>query len=262
MKVVLFCGGLGMRLREYSETIPKPMVPIGNWPILLQLMKYYDHYGHKEFILCLGHNAHIIKEYFLNYNECLSNDFVLHGDEKPQLLQTDIQDWTITFANTGLKSNIGMRLKAVEKYLGNDEIFLANYADGLSDAPLPEMIDFFKQSGKIACFLCVKPAQTFHYVQLDECGTVEQIQDTTKTGLTINGGFFIFNRKIFNYMREGEELVHAPFERLIAENQLVAYQYDGFWRCMDTFKDKQEFDELYASGNCPWQVWKNGNRKI
>lgn len=256
MKVVLFCGGLGMRLREYSENIPKPMVPIGNRPILWQLMKYYAHYGHKDFVLCLGHNAHVIKDYFLNYDECVSNDFVLEGSRKPKLLKTDIDDWRITFADTGLNSNIGMRLKSVEKYLTEDDIFLANYADGLSNAPLNHMIEFFSKGNKTACFLCVKPAQTFHYVRLKEDGTVASIQDTRETGLTVNGGFFIFKKKIFDYIKDGEELVHEPFQRLIAENQLAAYQYDGYWRCMDTFKDKQEFDQVFATGNCPWEVWK------
>lgn len=258
MKVVLFCGGLGMRLREYSDNIPKPMVPIGHRPILWNLMKYYAHHGHKEFVLCLGHNAHVIKDYFLNYNEALSNDFVLENG-KAQLLRTDIHDWKITFSDTGLTSNIGMRLKAVEKYLddlGPDDLFLANYADGLSDAPLDEMIEFFRKSDKVACFLCVKPQLTFHYVHLNDDNTVRMFQDTTSTGLTVNGGFFIFKKKIFDYMRAGEELVHQPFERLIAEKQLVAYQYEGFWMCMDTFKDKQNFDEMVTRGNCPWQVWQ------
>lgn len=257
MKVVIFCGGLGMRLREFSESTPKPMVPIGNRPIVWQLMKYYAHFGHKEFILCLGHNAHVIKDYFLKYDECLSNDFVLEGSNKTTLLQTDIDDWKITFADTGLASNIGMRLKAVEKYLDGDDMFLANYADGLSDVPLPTMIDFFKNSGKTGCFLCVRPNQTFHYVRLDDEGTVESIQDTTNTGLTVNGGFFVFKKEIFDYMRDGEELVHEPFQRLIDDNQLAAYQYDGYWGCMDTFKDKQNFDDRYTRGDCPWEVWNS-----
>jgi glucose-1-phosphate cytidylyltransferase len=256
MKVVIFCGGLGMRLREYSENTPKPMVPIGNRPIVWQLMKYYAHYGHKEFILCLGHNAHVIKDYFLNYDECVTNDFVLEGNKKPTLLQTDIEDWKILFADTGLNSNIGMRLKAVEKYLEDDDVFLANYADGLSNVPLPDMIEFFKQSGKTACFVCVKPTQSFHYVRLNDDATVDSIQDTTHTGLTVNGGFFIFKKEIFNYIKEGEELVHEPFQRLIDANELVAYQYDGYWGCMDTFKDKQNFDDRFAKGDCPWEVWR------
>jgi glucose-1-phosphate cytidylyltransferase len=258
MRVVLFCGGLGMRLREYSENIPKPMVPIGHRPIVWNLMKYYDHFDVKEFILCLGHNSHVIKDYFINYDERLSNDFVLEAG-KTSLNNTDIHDWKITFADTGLKSNIGMRLKAVEKYLsdlGPDDVFMANYADGLSDAPLDKMLDYFKKSDKTACFLCVRPNQTFHYVHMREDGSVEAIQDTTSNGLTVNGGFFIFKKRIFDYIRDGEELVHEPFQRLIDENQLIAYEYDGFWKCMDTFKDKQTFDEMYETGECPWQLWR------
>jgi len=257
MKVVLFCGGLGMRLREFSETTPKPMVPIGGHPMVWNLMNYYAHYGHNEFILCLGHNADVIKNYFLNYNEALTNDFVLdHG--KTTLLKTDIDDWTITFSDTGLASNIGMRLKKVEKYLddlGPDDLFMANYADGLSDLPLDDMLEFFKKSDKTAAFVCVKPTQSFHYVHLNEDSTVKSILDTTNTGLTVNGGYFIFKKKVFDYIEDGEELVHEPFARLIAEKQLIAYQYDGFWKCMDTFKDKQMFDEMYAQGQCPWHFW-------
>ncbi len=256
MKVVLFCGGLGMRLREYSENIPKPMVPIGNRPIIWQLMKYYAHYGHKDFVLCLGHNAHVIKDYFLNYDECISNDFILEGSSAPTLIQKDIDDWKILFSDTGLTSNIGMRLMAVKKYLKDEPMFMANYSDGLTDLPLDEMIDFFERSDKIACFLCVKPNQTFHYVKLADDGSVESIQDTTKSGLTVNGGFFIFKQAIFDYIQDGEELVHEPFDRLIAENQLAAYQYDGYWSCMDTFKDKQKFDEMHLNGEAPWEVWR------
>lgn len=257
MKVVLFCGGLGMRLREYSENIPKPMVPIGTHPMVWNLMKYYAHYGNKDFILCLGHNAGVIKDYFLNYNEARTNDFVLEGG-KATVLKTDTDDWKITFSDTGLKSNIGMRLKKVEKYLDDlqpDDLFMANYADGLTDLPLDDMLDFFKKSNKTAAFVCVKPAQSFHYVRLNEDSTVESIQDMTNTGLTVNGGFFIFKKRIFDYIRDGEELVHEPFTRLIAEKELIAYQYDGFWKCMDTFKDKQMFDEMSSKGNCPWQAW-------
>ncbi len=257
MKVVLFCGGLGMRLREYSDSIPKPMVPIGDHPILWNLMKYYSFHGHKEFVLCLGYNSHVIKDYFLNYNECMSNNFTLENGET-KLLKTDIHDWKITFADTGQRSNIGMRLKAVENYLDDlepDDLFLANYADGLSDVPLGEMIDFFKSTDKTACFLCVKPQLTFHYVHINEDSTVKEFQDTTSTGLTVNGGFFVFKKRIFDYIRDSEELVHQPFDRLIAEKQLVAYQYDGFWKCMDTFKDKMDFDELLMTGRYPWKVW-------
>ena len=168
MKVVLFCGGLGLRIRD-ADGIPKPMVRIGYRPILWHVMKYYAHFGHKDFILCLGHGADAIKEYFLNYNECVSNDFVLsRGGKKLELFNSDIDDWRITFADTGINSNIGQRLKAVQKYLEGEEEFLANYSDGLTDLPLPQQLDHFHEHGKIASFLCVRPNLSYHIVSLQQ----------------------------------------------------------------------------------------------
>ena len=174
MKVVLFCGGLGTRLREYSDTIPKPMAEIGFRPIIWHLMKYYAHYGHRDFILCLGHRGDYIKRYFLDYDECLSNDFVLsQGGRKVQLYNSDISDWTITFVDTGQSSNIGQRLKAVEKHLDGDEMFMANYADGLSDLNLDDYLRYFRHQDKIAGFLSVRPSQSFHRVAYDGSGIVQ-----------------------------------------------------------------------------------------
>lgn len=259
MKVVLFCGGMGMRLREHSEALPKPIVSLGHRPIIWHVMKYYAHYGQKDFLLCLGYKSAVIKEYFLRYNEAISNDFVMsEGGKNLQLLGTDIQDWTITFADTGLNSNIGQRLKAVERYLQHDEVFLANYADGLTDFPLPSMIDHFMHSGKIAAFLCVQPTQSFHVVSLGEGHEVTGIQHLSRSGLHINGGYFIFRKEIFNYIRDGEELVEEPFRRLVEEGKLAGYQHDGFWLPMDTFKDKQLLEDMYSRGVAPWEVWKNG----
>ncbi len=257
MKVVLFCGGQGMRLRDYSDNIPKPLVTIGYRPILWHLMKYYAHYGHKDFILCLGHRANLIKDYFLHYDESLTNDFTLtNGGKSVELLSRDIDEWRITCIDTGQNSNIGQRLKLVEKYLGDDEVFLANYADGLCNAPLPQIIDHFYAQDKIACFLGVKPAQTFHVVSLGANGLVRSIRNVVESDVWINGGFFVFKRQIFDYMEDGEELVVEPFQRLIEANQLISYRYSGFWQCMDTFKEKQRFDDMYAQGNAPWEVWK------
>ena len=256
MKVVLFCGGLGTRLRDHSGGLPKPMVNIGSKPILWHLMKYYAHYGHKEFILCLGYKADVIKNYFLNYDQCPSNDFTLsNGNKQVHLMESDIADWNITLADTGLKSNIGQRLKAVEKYVGDDEYFLANYADGLTDLPLPAMVDYFMKSGKIGSFICAKPSQSFHVVTLKEGNLVAKLQNVRDTELIINAGYFVFKKEIFNYIKDGEELVFEPFQRLIAEDQLLGYKYDQFW-CMDTFKEQQELNDIYERGNAPWEVWK------
>jgi glucose-1-phosphate cytidylyltransferase len=258
MKVVIFCGGLGLRLRDAGENVPKPMVQIGYRPILWHVMKFYAHYGHKDFILCLGHRADAVKNYFVDYKEYLSNDFVLSsGGKYIDLINRDIQDWKITFADTGVASNVGQRLKAVEKYLEGEETFLANYSDGLTNLILPQQIEHFRQSDKIASFLCVRPNLSYHFVSLNSEGLVTDIQDMTTSNIRINGGYFVFNKNIFKYMRDGEELVQEPFRRLVAEGQLIAYQHDGFWASMDTFKDKQHLDDLYARGNAPWLVWNN-----
>ncbi|MGH9502228.1 MAG: glucose-1-phosphate cytidylyltransferase [Terriglobales bacterium] len=263
MKVVLFCGGQGLRIRD-AEDLPKPMVNIGYRPILWHVMKYYAHFGHKEFILCLGHRADTIKNYFLNYNECASNDFILSGGAKNlELLNSDIHDWRITFANTGINSNIGQRLKAVEKYLEGEEEFLANYSDGLTNLPLPQQLDHFHQHGKIASFLCVRPNLSYHMVSLEQGNgsLVSGIHAIDNGSVRINGGFFILKKEIFKYMRDKEELVIEPFHRLLAEKQLIGYPYDGFWASMDTFKDKQQLESLYTTGAAPWEVWKtNGSR--
>jgi glucose-1-phosphate cytidylyltransferase len=257
MKVVLFCGGFGLRIRDYSEDVPKPMVPIGYRPILWHLMKYYSYYGHTDFILCLGYKGDVIKNYFLNYNECLSNDFVLtEGGKNLELLNHDITDWRITFVDTGLHSNIGQRLVAVRDYLDGEEVFLANYADGLTDFHLPTIIDFFYKHDKIAATLAVTPRNVFHIISLNEEGVVNSIEYANKGALVVNGGYFIFKKDIFNYIEEGEELVHEPFQRLIAKKELVAYKYNGFWACMDTFKEKQALEEIYQQGEAPWEIWK------
>jgi glucose-1-phosphate cytidylyltransferase len=256
MKVVVFCGGMGARLGEMSEVVPKPMVRIGYRPILWHLMKYYAHFGHTEFILCLGYKAEKIKEYFVNYNEYLSNDFTLsNGGKELKLENSDIHDWKITFVDTGLRSNIGQRLKAVENHLDGEEMFLANYADGLTNMALPKMIDFFVKSGKVGSFICVKPSQTFHVVSLGAEDFVKEIRYVRDTDIMINGGYFIFRKEIFEYIENGEELVEGPFRRLIQKNQLIGYRYDQFW-CMDTFKEQQELSEMYNQGNAPWEIWK------
>jgi glucose-1-phosphate cytidylyltransferase len=256
MKVVLFCGGLGLRLREYSQSIPKPMARIGYQPILWYVMKYFAHYGHNDFILCLGYRGDAIKEYFLNYNEAMSNDFTIaDGGTELHLYNSDIHDWRITFVDTGLDANIGMRLSRVRSHLEGEEMFLANYSDGLTDLPFDNYMEFVQKQDKVATFMSVEPTAAFHAVQADKSGLVQDIKPISRT-VRINCGYFAFKQEIFDFLKEGEELVIEPFHRLIKEKQLATYQYDGFWKCMDTFKDKQEFDDLYARGHTPWTVWK------
>ncbi len=256
MKVVLFCGGQGLRLREFSEAVPKPMVPIGLRPILWHNMRFYAHFGYSDFVLCLGYKAEVIKEYFLRYNETLSNDFVLaEGGRSLQLLSSDIDDWRITFASTGLNSNIGQRLMAIRRHVENEPMFLANYGDNLTDAPLDEFVADFERRTEVAAFLSVRPTYTFHVVRNDTDNIVTSIDHVYDSDIRINGGFFIFRPQIFDYIRDGEELVEQPFQRLIEARQLVAYRYDGFWAPMDTLKDKQGLETLEASGRAPWARW-------
>jgi glucose-1-phosphate cytidylyltransferase len=261
MKVVLFCGGLGTRLREYGDNIPKPLVPIGYRPVLWHVMKYYAHFGHKDFIICLGYRADKIKDYFLHYDESISNDFVFSGGGKSiSWMTSDIQDWNITFVDTGLNTCIGQRLMKVRHLLGNDEYFLANYSDGLTDLPLPRMLKKFKHSGKVAAFVCVPPSQTFHVVKLKNRTRVASIQPVRESGLLINGGFFVFRKDIFDFIRDGEELVGPPFDRLIAKNLVMGYKYNRFWS-MDTFKEQQELSDMCTRGEAPWEIWKSKNHQ-
>lgn len=263
MKVVLFCGGLGLRIRDYSDSIPKPLVPIGPRPILWNVMKYYSHYGHKDFILCLGYRGEAIKQFFLNYNECLSNDFVYaEGGKKVELSNSDIHDWNITFADTGVESNIGQRLKAVEKYLKGEEVFLANYTDGLTDLPLPRLIEDFHKRKPVAMFLSARPNLSFHLVSSSREGIVNEMREMTKADIRINSGYFVLSKEIFKFIREGEELVREPFQRLIREKRLIAYEHDGFFQAMDTFKDRQQLEDLLDSGEAPWEVWRKPVRSV
>jgi glucose-1-phosphate cytidylyltransferase len=262
MKVVLFCGGAGMRLRGYSEDVPKPMVTIGSRPILWHVMKYYAHFGHKEFILCLGYKANVIKDYFLDYEESVSNDFVLsQGGRKLEFMQRDIDDWKITFVDTGLHSSIAERLCSVESLLDGDEMFLANYSDGLTDFYLPKMIQEFSQRDCYASFLSVQPrSSSLDTVHMGVDGSVQSIKPMKQCGIWVNGGYFVLRKEVFRYIRHGEELIYEPFQRMISESKVWSQRYEGFWQCMDTFRDKQILDELQASGAPPWQLWKNGPR--
>jgi glucose-1-phosphate cytidylyltransferase len=257
VKVVLFCGGLGLRMREASERVPKPMVPIGNRPILWHVMKYFAHFGHTQFVICLGFKGEVIKEFFLTYSEAMSNDFVLtNGGRNVELLAHDIQDWEIAFVNTGLHANIGQRLRAVRPHLKDEEIFLANYGDVLTDAPLPRLIENHRDREAIASFLCVKPGYSFHLVETDERDFVRNVQETTHSDLWINGGYFVFRQEIFDYIEVGEDLVDEPFRRLCAEQKLFANKYSGFWAPMDTLKDQQRLEQMLEAGNGPWKVWE------
>ena len=263
MKVVLFCGGLGTRLHPYTETIPKPLIPVGGKPILLHLMKYYSFFGHKDFILCLGYKGEEIKKFFLNYDDCLSGDFILsNGRRRKNLSKSDIKDWKIVFAETGLTSNQSYRLKAVKKYVEKDDYFLANYSDGLTDLFLPDLIDFSLKRDKIASLITVKPSITFHNVSVDRKGNVKKICQMNRTPFRINGGFFVLKNKIFDYINPEDDLVHDTFGRLVNMGELVAYKHNGFWASLDTYKDKQALDDLCSKNASFWEIWKHNEKLL
>lgn len=259
MKVVLFCGGAGMRLRGYSEDVPKPMVTVGPRPILWHVMKYYAHFGHKDFIICLGYKGNVIKNYFLEYEESVSNDFVFsQGGRQLEFMQRDIDDWRITFVDTGQRSTIGDRLRLVQPYLEGEEAFLASYSDGLTDYPLPEMIDEFSRRDGYISFLSVQPkSSSFDLVYQGDNNSVSEIRCMQDADIWINGGYFMMRQDVFRHLNPGEELVYQPMQRMISEGKVWSPRYRGFWQCMDTFKDKQILDELESSGTAPWQVWNS-----
>ena len=256
MKVVLFCGGYGMRMRGgTAQDVPKPMAMVGPRPLIWHVMRYYAHYGHTEFILCLGYGAHHIKEFFLHYDETMSNDFVLRGG-RAQLLSADIADWTISFVQTGLESPIGERLRRVRGYLGDDEMFLANYADVLTDAPLPEMITRFEKCDAGASMMVVPPQASFHCVEIGEAGRIDQIIPMGDMPLWENGGYFVLRQEIFDHIPENGDLVVDGCGELAKRGRLLAYPYRGFWRPTDTAKERFALDEAYLHGNRPWALWE------
>jgi glucose-1-phosphate cytidylyltransferase len=256
MKVVLFCGGLGMRMREGASSAPKPMSMIGDRPLLWHVMRYYAHFGHCDFVLCLGYGAAAVKEYFLRYDETQSNDFTLVGGAHAITMhRTDITDWTITFLDTGLNSSIGERLMRVRRYVADEEVFLANYADTLTDAPLDQLVDTFRRSTAVASMLAVPPVSTHHVVEMGPDGVVTGVRDVQELMQWENGGYFVLRQGIFDALREGEDMVPQAFRRLIADNRLLAQRHTGFWRAADTFKDRVELEEMFQSRNAPWMVW-------
>lgn len=258
MKVVLFCGGLGMRMRSGNESLPKPMMPIGSRPVLWHIMRYYAHFGHTEFILCLGYGAGAVKDYFLDYRETSSNDFVLSdGGGTIELLSSDISDWRITFVDTGHDTAIGERLRRVRQHLGGDEVFLANYGDVLSDAPLNEMIDDFLLSDAVGSLLAVSPQDSFHVVRIDKEDRLLGIEPVSKMDMWINGGFFVLRQGIFDYLHEGEDLVMGACLRAAHEGKFRAIRYEGFWAPMDTLKERSALEQMHRSGNRPWAVWED-----
>ena len=257
MKVVLFCGGLGYRLRNYSTEIPKPLATVGVRPILWHVMKYYAYFGHKDFILCLGYKGDMIKEYFRKGQECLSDDLVLTEEgRKIEPPGKDIDDWRITFVDTGIVSSIGKRLYAVREFLDGEDVFLANYSDNLTDFHLPLLIDTVQKSDAVGGLLGVNATGSFHVIESRGDQRVDEIVTMERSGILINGGYFVFRSQIFDYLDGEEDLVEGCFRQLIRERRLLYLRYDGFWMAMDTFKDRARLEQWYTRDHPPWEVWR------
>ncbi len=251
--VVILCGGTGTRLREHTEHIPKPLVQIGGMPVLVHIMKHYAHYGFKKFILCLGYKGEMIKDYFIKH-EWLLNDFTLVQNKIIKHTKTD-DDFSITFIDTGQKTNTGGRLKKIEKYItGNN--FLVTYGDGLSNVDIKKLFEHHVNKGKIATLTSINPTSPFGVIEIED-GLVKSFKEKPKLEGFINGGFFAFNKKIFDYLNDDSILEEEPLRKLASEGQLATFVHNDFWACMDTFKDNERLNAIWEStgGKAPWRTW-------
>lgn len=255
MKVVLFCGGLGMRMRDGVTNAPKPMAMIGDRPLLWHVMRYYAHFGHRDFVLCLGYGASAVKDFFLHYDETRSNDFVLEGAGTVELFKTDIADWRITFVDTGLQTEIGERLRRVRRFVAGEEMFLANYADVFTNAPLPDMIDRFAATDAVVSLLAVPPQSSHHVVDIDDSGLITSIMPMRGLRQWENGGYFVLRQEIFDYLHVGADLVDDAIATLTVQGKVLGYPHKGYWSPADTVKERAQLDEMYQQGNCPWMLW-------
>ena len=255
MKVVLFCGGYGMRMRDGVSDLPKPMQSVGPRPLIWHVMRYYAHFGHKDFVLCLGYGAHHIKSYFLNYDETESNDFTLHHGEV-ELLGSDIQDWNITFVHTGLDSPIGERLRRVRALVADEEMFHANYADVLTDAPLDVMVEQFAGSDAVGQLMAVPPQSAFHCVDINDDGNLESITTLQEMPLWENGGYLMFRPEVFDHLTETCDLIGDVCSPLAKKGRMRAYRHRGFWQPADTVKERNALEAAYRGGTRPWMLWE------
>ena len=246
-----------MRMRDGVSSGPKPMAMVGERPLLWHVMRYYAHFGHTDFVLCLGYGASYVKDFFLSYDETRSNDFVLeNGAQDVKLFSTDISEWRITFVDTGLNSPIGERLRRVRRFVEGEPMFMANYADVLTNASLPDIVDRFAASSAVASLLAVPPQSSHHVVDIGDDGLINQVTPMRDLRQWENGGYFVLRPEIFDYLNEGEDLVEdAIMRRLVPQRRVLAYPYKGYWSPADTVKERAQLDEMYHRGQCPWMIW-------
>jgi len=245
-----------MRMRDGTTNAPKPMAMVGERPLLWHVMRYYAHFGHTDFVLCLGYGASYVKDFFLSYDETRSNDFVLeNGAQDVKLFSTDISEWRITFVDTGLNSPIGERLRRVRRFVEGEPMFMANYADVLTNAELPDMIERFEASDAVAGLLAVPPQSSHHVVDIGDNGLITQVTPMRDLRQWENGGYFLLRQEIFDHLNENEDLVEDAIMRLIPQRRVLAYPYKGYWCPADTVKERAQLEEMYHRGVCPWMIW-------
>lgn len=256
MKVVLLAGGFGTRISEESDIKPKPMIEIGGKPILWHIMKLYSSYGFNDFIICTGYKSYVIKEYFSNYFLHMSDVTFDMSDNSMTVHNQNAEPWKVTIVDTGLETMTGGRIKRIQQYIGNDS-FMVTYGDGVSDVNLEQLVKSHKKHGKIGTMTAVQPAGRFGALDLDNNNKVLAFKEKPKgDGAWINGGFFIFNNEIFNYIEDDETVFErTPLESISKKGELFVYKHEGFWQPMDTLREKHKLEDLWSTGNAPWKVW-------
>lgn len=259
MKVVILAGGLGTRISEESHLKPKPMIEIGGSPILWHILKIYSHYGYNDFIICCGYKGYLIKEYFADYYLHRSDITFDFSDNNKMIIHNNIAEpWRVTLVDTGMHSQTGARIRKVQKYV-DGQPFMMTYGDGVSDLNINQLVSFHEKQKTLATLTAVQPGGRFGVLKMGDGSFVEDFEEKSKEGGGwINAGFMVMEPEIFKYLDDREDLVfeREPLEQLAREAQLTAYQYDGFWRCMDTLRDKNMLEELWNSGQAPWKIWK------
>ena len=260
MKTVILCGGQGTRIRGVADNIPKPMIPVGDYPILWHIMKTYATAGHSDFVLCLGYKGHTIKEFFLNY-EAFTSDFTINlGRDKGIEFHSDLDEsnWRVTAAETGLETMTGARIKRIQKYIGNDENFMITYGDGLCDIDFDALLDFHNSHGKVITVTGVRPPGRFGEMESDDSGMITEFNEKPQaSGGRISGGYFVCRREVFDYLGDNEDLTfeQEPMRQLANDNQMMLYKHDGFWQCMDTYRDYQLLNDMWDGAETPWKKW-------
>jgi glucose-1-phosphate cytidylyltransferase len=260
MKIVILCGGYGTRIRDVSDDIPKPMIPIGRLPILWHIMKYYSCFNYKDFILCLGYKGQAIKNFFLDYEAYTRDCTVRLGATQSIEFHTNHEeiDWQITLADTGLDTMTGGRLRKVRKYIGDDENFMLTYGDGVSNVDLNALLAFHQSHGRILTMTGVRPPGRFGELVSDDLGLVTEFNEKPQaTGGRISGGFFVCRRDLFDYLEDRDDLVleQEPMHALVRDRQLAVYEHNDFWQCMDTYRDWQLLNKLLEQEQAPWAIW-------